>query len=214
MSAVDDDAKVGPCPDCGEMLMFKFSPKNKSSFVGCSGYPECSRTYPLPKNTKFEAVEEMCPVCGSPQVKLIKFKQRPSNMCLNTDCASKKGPEMIVGVCPICGGDLWQIYSQFGKRYVRCEKVLLGECKAMYPLPQSGDIDFLEELCPQCGAPRITTVTKKGPWTRCISPECPSNPPKKTWGKAGTKKSPAKSGARAKPGAKRKTAAKKKAADA
>jgi DNA topoisomerase-1 len=220
MSAIDEDAKLGVCPDCGNDLMIKFSPKNRSSFVGCSGYPECSRTYPLPKNVKFEAVEGDCEVCGTPRVKIIQFKKKPAVMCLNPDCPSKKGPEMVIGTCPRCGGDLWQIYSQFGKRYVRCENVMKGECKTMFPLQQSGDIVYETELCDadlrdapgeKCGAPRITTMTKKGSWTRCINPECSSNPPKRTFQRTGNKKATARPAAKRKPAA-RKPAAKKKPA--
>ena len=59
--ATDADATLGPCKKCGKDLRIKFSPKNKSYFVGCSGYPECDATYPLPRNYKFEAVRRGVP---------------------------------------------------------------------------------------------------------------------------------------------------------
>lgn len=205
MNAVDDDAKVGPCPDCGNDLMMKYSPKNKSWFVGCSGYPECSRTYPLPKMAKFEAVEEMCPVCGSPQVKVMKFKNKPRVMCLSIDCPTKKGPEITIGKCPQCGGLLKVHYSQVGARYIRCENYDPKEHQVSYPLPQNGEIEATDEVCEPCGVAKVIVHTKKGPWKICIDPACTLKPPRKAWGR----KAAAKPAATAKPAAKKKPVAKK-----
>ncbi|MEN6430620.1 MAG: DNA topoisomerase I, partial [Coriobacteriales bacterium] len=57
------DAKVGVCPKCGHDLLVKSSPKTKGQFVGCSAWPDCDVTYPLPQG-KIEPVAEQCPVCG------------------------------------------------------------------------------------------------------------------------------------------------------
>jgi DNA topoisomerase-1 len=174
MTAIDEDAKLGVCPDCGNDLMIKFSPKNKSSFVGCSGYPDCPRTYPLPKQSKFEAVEGLCEVCGAPRVKVIQFKKRPAIMCLSPECPTKKGPEQDIGPCPKCGETLRVVYSQFGKRYVRCANWDPKEHPVAFPLPQAGEVVPTGELCPTCSSPMITITTRKGPWTICIDPECPA----------------------------------------
>ena len=189
MTAIDEDAKVGLCPQCGNDLMIKFSPKNKSSFVGCSGYPDCSQTYPLPKLSKFEAIEGLCEVCGAPRIKVMQFKKKPAIMCLSPVCPSKQGPELSIGVCPKCGGELKVVYSQFGKRYVRCENWDPKEHPVAYPLPQSGDIVVPDLKCEACGSPKITITTRKGPWTICIDPQCPE---KVAAGTALQKKAPAK----------------------
>jgi DNA topoisomerase-1 len=173
MTAIDEDAKVGVCQLCGNDLMIKFSPKNKSSFVGCSGYPDCAQTYPLPKLSKFEAIEGLCESCGAPRIKVMQFKKRAAIMCLNPVCPTKKGPELAIGACPKCGGELKAVYSQFGKRYVRCEHWDPKEHPVAYPLPQSGDIVVPDLKCDACGAPKVTITTRKGPWTICIDPECP-----------------------------------------
>jgi DNA topoisomerase-1 len=170
---------VGVCPTSGHDLMIKFSPRNKSYFVGCNGYPDCAQTYPLPKNAKFEAVDEPCPVCGTPQVKVIQFKKRPRAMCLSADCPTKKGPDIVVGACKGCGGQLKVMYSQVGSRYVRCENYEAKTHAVSYPLPQQGDIEATGETCEPCGAPKIIVHTKKGPWTICVDPECPAKPPRK-----------------------------------
>ncbi|MDY0340089.1 MAG: DNA topoisomerase I [Coriobacteriia bacterium] len=190
--AIDEDAKVGICPKCGHDLLIKYSPRNRAYFVGCSGYPDCDVTYPLPKNAKYQAVEEMCEVCGSPQVKVIQFKKRPRVMCLSIDCPTKKGPEIMIapGACPKCGGDLKVAYSQVGNRYVRCTNY--EECKTAYPLPQQGEIEPIEERC-ECGAPKVIVHTKKGPWKICIDPDCPQKPDRSATRRGGAKKSAAKS---------------------
>ncbi len=203
-SATDEDAKVGKCPVCGHDLAIKFSPKNRSYFVGCSGYPDCPQTYPLPKNAKFESVEELCGTCGAPQVKVIQFKKRPRIMCLEPECPTKKGPEITVGACKECGGALKVMYSQVGSRYVRCENYRPKEHEVSYPLPQSGDIESTGEVCEACGAPKIVVHTKKGPWKICIDPACPAKPPRTD----GRKFAPARGsgGARATAGGKKRSA--------
>ncbi|MDO8963757.1 MAG: DNA topoisomerase I [Coriobacteriia bacterium] len=209
-TATDEDAKVGVCPISGHDLLIKFSPKTKSYFVGCQGYPDCAQTYPLPKNAKFEAVAEMCEVCGAPQVKVIKFKTKPRIMCLAPDCPTKKGPEITVGKCPSCGGALQVKYSQVGTRYIRCENYEAKEHSISYPLPQVGEIEPTEEICDPCGAPKVIVHTKKGPWKICVDPACPNKPPSKS--KWGAKKAAVKKPAAAKKPAAKKAVAKKPAA--
>lgn len=197
--AIDEDAKVGICPKSKHDLLIKYSPRNRTYFVGCTGYPECEVTYPLPKNAKYQAVEEMCEVCGSPQVKVIQFRKRPRVMCLSTECPTKKGPEIMIapGGCPKCGGDLKVAYSQVGSRYVRCTNY--EECKTAYPLPQQGEVEATEERC-ECGVPKVIVHTKKGPWKICIDPDCEHKPPRTTarrgGARSGAKKGTAKSGAK------------------
>lgn len=194
-TATDEDAKVGVCPVSGHDLLIKFSPKTKSSFVGCKGYPDCQQTYPLPKNAKFEAVAELCPVCGAPQVKVIRFKTKPRVMCLAPDCPTKKGPDITLGACPRCGGALKVHYSSVGTRYVRCENYDAKEHPVSYPLPQNGEIEPTEELCEPCGIPKVIVHTKKGPWKICIDPACPlkaDKPARPARGAAGRSKGTAK----------------------
>jgi len=171
--AIDEDAKVGKCPESGHDLLIKYSPRNRNYFVGCSGYPECTVTYPLPRNAKYQAVDELCEVCGTPQVRIIQFKKRPRTMCLNPDCPTKKGPETMVapGGCPTCGGDLKVAYSQVGNRYVRCTNY--EECKTVYPLPQQGEIEATDERC-ECGAPKVIVHTRKVPGRSASIPAAPS----------------------------------------
>jgi DNA topoisomerase-1 len=65
-----------------------------------------------------------------------------------------------------------------GSRYVRCENYAAKEHEVSYPLPQSGEIEAIGEVCEACGAPKIVVNTKKGPWKICIDPACPAKPPR------------------------------------
>jgi len=170
-TAADEDAKVGTCLKSGHDLLIKYSPKTRGYFVGCTGYPECDVTYPLPQG-RYEAVEEPCPTCGHPQVKLYQFKQRPRVLCLNTQCETRREPEIVVGKCPTGdGGDLVVRRSPSSlKRFCRCTNY--ENCGTSYPLPQSGDIEPTGETCEPCGAPVIVVLTRKGPWRICVNPDC------------------------------------------
>ena len=56
--AVAADAFVGKCPKCGKDLQIRVANKTNSMFIGCSGWPECDVTYPLPKG-KVEVLIKM-----------------------------------------------------------------------------------------------------------------------------------------------------------
>ncbi|HET6351591.1 MAG TPA: DNA topoisomerase I, partial [Coriobacteriia bacterium] len=172
-----EDARVGVCPKSGHDLLVKSSPKTRGQFVGCSGWPDCDVTYPLPQG-KIEAVDEACPVCGTPQVRIIQFRQKPLVRCLDPLCETNHEPQIDVGACPTCkeqgreGGRLLTQRSKNLKRFVRCTNY--DECGQSYPLPQRGDINPTDEVCEGCGAPMVVITTSKGPWKICIDPNCPT----------------------------------------
>jgi DNA topoisomerase-1 len=190
-----DDAKVGVCPKSGHDLLVKSSLKTKSQFVGCSGWPECDVTYPLPQG-KIETVDEPCSVCGTPQVKVIQFRTKPRVICLNPGCETNYEPEISVGSCTVCAeagrtGDLTVRRSaRTLKRFVRCTNY--DECNVSYPLPQRGEITATGERCESCDAPIVVVNTGRGPWRICVGPACPAKAEaaeKKAAGaKAGTRK--------------------------
>ncbi len=135
-----DDAKVGVCPKSGHDLLIKTAIKTRGQFVGCSGWPECDVTYPLPQG-KIEAVDEVCPVCGTAQVKVIQFRQKPITICIDPKCSTNYEPEISIGACKTCAeagrvGDLTVRRGATRKRYVRCTNY--EECGVSYPLPQRG----------------------------------------------------------------------------
>ena len=195
-----DDAKVGVCPKSGHDLLIKTAIKTRGQFVGCSGWPECDVTYPLPQG-KIEAVEEVCPVCGTAQVKVIQFRQKPITICIDPKCETNYEPEISIGACKTCAeagrvGDLTVRRGATRKRYVRCTNYDL--CGISYPLPQRGDLTATGETCEACEAPMVVVNNGRGPWRICVDPNCPAKAEKDAAREAAAKKPGAK-----KPAAKR-----------
>jgi DNA topoisomerase-1 len=176
--AVTADARVGSCPKCGSDLLLKSSAKTRSNFIGCSAWPNCDVTYPVPQG-KIEAVEEPCPTCGKPQIKIIQFRQKPLVRCVDPDCPSNWEPEIPLGACPVCAADgregaiIAQRSPRTLKRFARCTNY--DVCKTSYPLPQRGELTSAGKACEACGAPRVTIATRRGPWEICPNPQCPLN---------------------------------------
>lgn len=175
--AVAADAYVGKCPKCGKDLQIRASQKTRSMFIGCAGWPDCDVTYPLPSG-KIEAVDELCPACGMPQVKVTAFRTKPRIMCIDPACASNKEPDVVVGECPVCKeqGKHAKLIAQRNprtlKRFIRCENY--DDCQTGYPLPQYGAITATDEVCEHCGAPLVIVTTTRGPWKLCPNFSCPS----------------------------------------
>ena len=176
--AVTADARVGKCPKCGSDLLLKSSIKTRSNFIGCSAWPDCDVTYPVPQG-KIEAVEEPCPVCAKPQIKVIQFRQKPLTRCVDPSCPSNQEPEIPLGACPTCraAGQEGRIIAQRSprtlKRFARCTNY--EECKTSYPLPQRGELTPASTSCEACGAPKVVVATRRGPWEICPNPQCPAN---------------------------------------
>ncbi len=192
--AVSADAYVGKCPKCGKDLQLRASAKTRSMFIGCSGWPDCDVTYPLPSG-KVESTTEPCPVCGMPQVKVTQFRTKPRLMCIDPHCASNQEPEVVVGKCPNCakaGIDSNLIARRNPrtlKRSVTCEN--FDECQTRYPLPPNGEITATDKTCEHCGAPIVCVTTNRGPWELCPNFDCPGKEEEKK--ATSKKKAPSKS---------------------
>ena len=164
-------------------------------------------TYPLPQG-RYEAIEEPCPTCGGPQIKVTPFRQKAYNHCLDPECATNKMEEIVVGECAVCkeAGREGKLIAQKNprtlKRFIRCEN--FEQCDVSYPLPQRGDITATGEVCDECGAPEVIVSTARGPWRICVNMNCP----KREKEKADKAKKP-RGGAKKKTATKKKTTAKK-----
>lgn len=93
MSAYEETMKqesiVGKC-DCSGDFVIKYVPKFKSYFIACSKYPECKKTFSLPRGFLAKVSGKVCDKCGSPEVLLIKKGKRPWNFCINPNCPKKE----------------------------------------------------------------------------------------------------------------------------
>lgn len=209
--AVAADAYVGPCPKCGKDLQLRASSKTRSMFIGCAGWPDCDVTYPLPKG-KVEAVEEKCPTCGMPQIKVTAFRSKPRVLCIDPNCPTNQEPDVVVGKCPTCAAKglekklVATKNPRTLKRFIRCENY--DECETSYPLPQYGELTATDETCEHCGAPLVIVKTARGPWKLCPNFNCPGK--EKEAAEKEAKAAAKKAASKAKPAAK-KTASKKSA---
>ncbi|NLT38380.1 MAG: DNA topoisomerase I [Methanomassiliicoccus sp.] len=79
---------VGDCPKCGKDLRVIFSRAGKR-FLGCSGYPECKQTYPLPQYGQFSATGEKCEACSAPMIQ-IWMRGQSWKSCVDMECPTKK----------------------------------------------------------------------------------------------------------------------------
>ena len=92
VDTIDQERKrrrqLGPCNECedGTLRIIK---SNGSKFVGCSNYPDCENSFPLPNNGKIESKDETCDECGTPKIKVIRKNKNPYSMCIDPDCATK-----------------------------------------------------------------------------------------------------------------------------
>jgi DNA topoisomerase-1 len=87
-TALRQQKRIGACPTCGKDLMMLQS-RNRKRFVGCSGYPECTVTYPLPQSGFVAPTGEKCNNCGAPVVKQMFRGGGRRHICVNMGCSSK-----------------------------------------------------------------------------------------------------------------------------
>ena len=183
--AVTADARVGTCPKCGKDLVVKDSPRTRSRFIGCMGWPDCDATYPVPgrNGDKIEPLDEPCPECGAPRLRVKPFRSKAYEQCVNPQCPTNVEEDVVVGTCAACAeagrhGDLVAHKSErTGKRFIRCTNY--DECGTSYPLPARGKLSATGETCEHCGAPVVEIETERGPWRICVNMECPGKAEKK-----------------------------------
>ncbi len=104
-AGMDQDRVLGPCKACEEagrtkedgsphMLRIIRAKKSGKRFVGCSGWTAddpnaCDQTFPLPQRGDVFRLEDRCSVCEqTPRLKVVPFRGRSWNLCLNDECES------------------------------------------------------------------------------------------------------------------------------
>ena len=98
------------CPECGSPLLFKTG--RFGSFVGCSNYPQCRFSKPIP------VPDVVCPQCGGEiYEKRARRRRRFFYGCANyPECDFTTWNRPIPQPCPVCGGML----TDAGKGVARC----------------------------------------------------------------------------------------------
>ena len=79
---------LGRCKCGNGDLVIKRSRNNKQ-FVGCSNWPNCNNSFPLPQYAKIVSLHKSCEKCGTPRIKVFA-KGKVYEMCIDPDCETKK----------------------------------------------------------------------------------------------------------------------------
>lgn len=90
------DRIVGRCSLCGSDLIIRRG-RRGARFVGCSGYPECRFTLPLPRGGMIVVTERRCETHGMNHIRIINRGKRPWDLgcpyCNFNNWQAKKGSE-------------------------------------------------------------------------------------------------------------------------
>ena len=76
---------IGKCPNCGEDLIIRRS-KNGKRFIGCTGYPKCTTTYPLPQRGVIVKTDKVCSYSKTPIIKIRMKGRKTWETCLDPNC--------------------------------------------------------------------------------------------------------------------------------
>ncbi len=168
--ATDRKNFIGTCPECGRALrMIKTA---KGRFVGCTGYPECKNTYPLPKSGALSVLRSK--ECERGGIAVIKVGKKYSwavgiGPCFTCDLEKKCFPPEIVGPCPVCDGSMFVI-SVKDSRFLGCT----NKCGHTQSVPKSGRLTVMSKLCEHCGWHLIRVKEqKKDAAEFCANRKCP-----------------------------------------
>ncbi|MCX6820440.1 MAG: DNA topoisomerase I [Candidatus Aenigmarchaeota archaeon] len=87
--ARDEERAFGKCPNCGSDLRVIVSKATGKRFVGCSNYPKCSTSFPLPQKGALRKAGATCK-CGLPMILIFGRGRRPYRACINPSCRGKE----------------------------------------------------------------------------------------------------------------------------
>ncbi|MFB6284148.1 MAG: DNA topoisomerase I [Halobacteria archaeon] len=160
------DRTLGECPECGGDLVIR-SARSGSKFVGCSEYPDCENTYPLPDQGKLVLQKDECEDHGLRHVKVLAGKSTFVHGC--PICKAEEAEEedeTVIGECPDCheqeGGELAIKRTPSGGRLVGCTRY--PDCDYSLPLPRRGDLEVTDDICDEHDLPELLVHSGKEPW--------------------------------------------------
>jgi DNA topoisomerase-1 len=142
----DQAATLFACPKCKTgTLKIKFSPKNKSKFIGCDAYPDCDFTAPLPATGMAKPAGKECEECGTGMLMIVRRGRPPSIECINPECPARKRVEKEQQKmaketgegqpCPNCEkGKLVVKNGRYGM-FLGCDQY--PKCKTIVNIPKS-----------------------------------------------------------------------------
>jgi len=82
--AISKQNFFGKCPVCGGDLVIMKSSRGKR-FIGCTNFPKCTNSYPLPQRGKIIFEGDYCQKCGAPIVTSI-YRGKKWKKCADMKC--------------------------------------------------------------------------------------------------------------------------------
>jgi DNA topoisomerase-1 len=87
-TAMKNNLIIGNCNKCGKGQIVGRKGKTGKRFAGCSTYPQCNNSFPLPQKGNIRGLGTYCPDCQAPEIELTLMK-RKYKMCINMNCKTK-----------------------------------------------------------------------------------------------------------------------------
>ncbi|MGQ9469190.1 MAG: DNA topoisomerase I [Nitrososphaerales archaeon] len=89
MDAREEGRRLGICQKCKGELRIIRSRKSGKVFVGCSSYPNCKNSYPLPQSARITPLGRVCEKCLTSIIQVNRKGKRTFTMCLDPKCPTK-----------------------------------------------------------------------------------------------------------------------------
>ncbi|TLZ66477.1 MAG: DNA topoisomerase I [Methanobacteriota archaeon] len=86
---VRDKTLIAACDKCAEGELRIIHSARGKRFVGCSNYPTCTNSFPLPQRGFIQRTENRCEACGHPIVNVLMTGRKPWVICINMECPTK-----------------------------------------------------------------------------------------------------------------------------
>jgi DNA topoisomerase-1 len=178
------------CPQCQKPLVVRYSKKRGSSFLGCSGYPECTYTKPQGGEARPAPVEteHKCPTCGKPLIQrmgsrgpFLGCSGYPE--CRTTMNFDAEGKPVLASrptehTCDKCGKPMVLREGPRGP-FLACTGY--PKCRNAKDVDAQGNpVKPIETglQCEKCGSPMVVKRGPRGPFVGCSAyPKCRSTKP-------------------------------------
>ncbi len=172
---------IGTCKACGHVL--RIVQTDSGRFVGCTGYPDCRNSYPLPKAGALTVLRSKeCKKGGAAVLKVgNKYNWAVGiGPCFTCDLEKECYPPETVGPCPECDGSMFLINFK-DTRFLGCTK----RCGYTHSVPKTGKLTLLDKTCEICGW-KLFRLKEEGDSPEeefCINRRCPEG--RKYWKRPG-----------------------------
>lgn len=173
---------IGTCKACGHVL--KIVQTDSGRFVGCTGYPDCRNSYPLPKTGTLTVLRSK--ECKKEGAAVLKVGNKYNwavgiGPCFKCDLEKECYPPETVGPCPECDGSMFLITFK-DSRFLGCTK----RCGYTHSVPKAGKLTLLDKTCEGCGW-KMFRLKEEGELSDedfCVNRRCKEG--RKYWRKTGT----------------------------